>query len=212
MFVYHYHPETFLFLRKSQAKIDPLETKRTGIKIYLKPRFSTFVKPSQELGVLPKWNGDSWENIIDKRGQKYFLKGDLKPKVITKVGEDFPQGYLIEADPNDVQANNLKIYTEERYRLRKSLQNKLEVESLGKIWDFSLESISLFNGMITLGNPFQWRPKGETYTNLTIKEALQIGMAIKVKLGQIDAASEKDKAAIKAGDYSNINLKTLIGA
>lgn len=156
MYLYHYSSKTREFTHKSQARLNPLETKKQKKNIYLKPANATFDKlPVLEDGKTPVYNS-SWSNVVDNRGSKYFLLGDIKEYTIIKLGEDFPEGYLNAVDPV-VEARKLADWANSRrYSLRLELQQDLTVAALGKDWDFSLESLTLFNGGITLGLPFPW--------------------------------------------------------
>jgi hypothetical protein len=210
MKIYNYNPITKAYLGKDVAKKDPLETKKQGKPVFLMPAHSTTVKPEVKPGFHPFW-ADAWFNKVDKRGTKYFMPGSVEPIIIKEVGVDLPEGASLEVDPDTLLEHLRSEANDERKGLYRDLQNDFVVNVHDKDWDFSLRTVSLFNGMVTLNQPFEWRPKDEDYQTLTVAQGLEIGLAIKVKLGQLDQASQRDKAAIQAGDYSNSNLKVLVG-
>lgn len=212
MFIYNYHPETKEFHSKSLAKLNPLESEKQKKKIYLKPVNSTFVKPERKKGFVPVWIGDKWENKRDRRGEKYFLPGDSREYTIKSLDQSIPKNALVEIDEKALKIKNVSEANFVRKKILSQLKNKLEVKSNSEVWNFSIESVNLFNALVALGDPFEWRPKGKNYKTLSKEDALKIARAIKIKLQSIDVASQKDKAAYEKDDYSNINLKTMAGS
>lgn len=106
MKIYHYHKETKEYLGQSNANLDPLETKRTGKKVYAVPANSTLSKPAIKADKMPVRDGDKWVNKLDKRGAKYFLPGDTTEYTMGVLGDDLPAGHLDAMDSVAEDAQN----------------------------------------------------------------------------------------------------------
>ena len=52
MIIHHYHKATGEYLRSSEARIDPLETKKQGRDVYLLPAHATDIAPPK-LEIIP---------------------------------------------------------------------------------------------------------------------------------------------------------------
>ena len=210
MYLYHYHPITKEYLRKTKAKLDPLESKKRNKKVYLMPQFSTKLVPELKEGMKAVFSENEWVNQIDNRGSKYFFPGDLKEHTILNLGEELPEVSLSEVDPEAVKEDSRKKANSQRKSLRDQIESDFTVKAFGEVWDFSLNSVLKFNGLIALGVPFEWRPKDKDEKKLSIQDAREIGTAVAVKLRKIDRASQKDKKAFDDDNYSLENLKSLV--
>lgn len=71
MKVYNYHPEYKHFTGGSQADESPLEP---GAFIF-PANSTTIAPPTHEYGKVSVWNGGSWEQIEDHRGNCWELEG-----------------------------------------------------------------------------------------------------------------------------------------
>lgn len=94
MIIYNYNRFTNEYTHSSEAKLDPLETKRYGKSIYAIPAYATEIKPEPLEGTAPVFNGNSWEYIIDYRGQ---LEINLKTKEVQEVNYlgEIKDGYML---------------------------------------------------------------------------------------------------------------------
>ena len=58
------------FIRKQEAHIDPLESRKLGRDVYLLSANGTTIQPPEKLdGYAVIWNGTEWEQIEDHRGE-----------------------------------------------------------------------------------------------------------------------------------------------
>ena len=87
MQIYHYSGETGEFLWASEARLDPLETKKTGSPVYLRPANSTPDAPSaageHQAAV---YRDGAWSLVNDYRGQKYWNKDTGEEVTIQDLG------------------------------------------------------------------------------------------------------------------------------
>lgn len=93
MLTYRYD-EKGIFVGAEEAFLDPLETKLQGKEIYLLGANCTFTKPEEKAGFVPVWNGESWGQVEDNRGVKYWLPGDKygdSAREMTELGT-LPEG------------------------------------------------------------------------------------------------------------------------
>jgi len=98
MNIYHYHPNTFEYLGASEAKIDPLETAKAGVPVYLIPANATTDQPPEAgLNQIARHNSGAWELVDDFRGQEYWDKDTGTKITITDLGMAIPNGYPTQA-------------------------------------------------------------------------------------------------------------------
>jgi|GEM_PF-2288631 len=87
MQIYHYSGETGEFLRASEARIDPLETKKTGSPVYLRPANSTpDAPPTAGEHQAAVCRDGAWSLVDDYRGQKYWNKDTGEEVTIQDLG------------------------------------------------------------------------------------------------------------------------------
>lgn len=100
MNIYHYQPDTFEYLGTSEAKIDPLETAKAGVPVYLIPANATKDQPPEAgTNQRARRNGDAWELVDDYRGQEYWNKDTGAKITITALGDAIPAGHTLQAPP-----------------------------------------------------------------------------------------------------------------
>jgi len=88
MKIYHYNSETKEFIGESEAKIDPMATKRIGSPVYLTPANSTIIQPPKiEKGKSIIFDNE-WKTIDDHRGEIYYKKDSGQEIEIKKLGEE----------------------------------------------------------------------------------------------------------------------------
>ncbi len=89
--IYNYHPASGVFLSEGEAEQDQLDADNCLI-----PAYATDQKPpKQKKGHALVFKNNKWQNVIDKRGTVYWLE-DGSEHVISKVGEELPEGSLTE--------------------------------------------------------------------------------------------------------------------
>jgi hypothetical protein len=88
MKIYHYNSETKEFIGESEAKIDPMATKRIGSPVYLTPANSTIIQPPKiEKGKSIIFDNE-WKTIDDHRGEIYYKKDSGQEIEIKELGEE----------------------------------------------------------------------------------------------------------------------------
>lgn len=120
MKIYHYHKKTGELLGESDARLDPLETKKQGKNVYSLPAQATFEAPpetgnKEAAKRLP--DNSRWEVVPDFRGEKYWLV-DGTGIEITRLNETVPNDTLSEPPapppPTKEEINEQKIADEIR--------------------------------------------------------------------------------------------------
>ena len=99
--VYNFKKNTGEYINSSQARIDPLETKKQGKPIYLLPGFATFDKPpiakKNEVAVFRE---GKWEKVIDKRGISYWDENNIE-YIISDIETDIPPMCSLKPRPDE---------------------------------------------------------------------------------------------------------------
>lgn len=76
MNVYKYN-DNGEYIGTEKALLDPLETEQQEKEVYLLPGNATFTAPPAEKeGFALVWTGESWQEVEDHRGTKYWLPGE----------------------------------------------------------------------------------------------------------------------------------------
>lgn len=76
MNVYKYN-DNGEYIGTEEALLDPLETEQQEKEVYLLPGNATFTAPPAEKeGFALVWTGESWQEVEDHRGTKYWLPGE----------------------------------------------------------------------------------------------------------------------------------------
>lgn len=87
MQIYHYNGTTGEFLRTSEARRDPLETKKTGSPVYLRPANSTpDAPPTAGEHQATVYRDGAWSLVDDYRGQTFWNKNTGEGMIIQDLG------------------------------------------------------------------------------------------------------------------------------
>jgi hypothetical protein len=87
----HSYDENGEYLSTIPALESPLEP-----GVFLIPRNATTQSPPEKIeGFARLFSGGSWQQVLDKRGMVYWMGHDDR-RVISSLGEDFPEGALME--------------------------------------------------------------------------------------------------------------------
>ncbi len=99
MNIYHYHHETGEYLKTTEAKLDPRESKIQDQEVYLIPACATSVAPPQaEEGMARVFDGAAWNLVEDHRGESLYAVSDGQITTITELGT-IPDGHTLEVPP-----------------------------------------------------------------------------------------------------------------
>ena len=108
MNLYHYDPATGEHTGESQARLDPMASKRAGENRYLIPAHATTEPPpataEHETAV---WNDNAWETYADWRGHVYWL-ADGSQDEITALGIE-PPADALDAPPPEPPKSTAEI-------------------------------------------------------------------------------------------------------
>jgi len=101
MKIYNYSAQTGEFIKASEARKDPLESK-PGYPKYLMPQYSTVIEPpavgKPQIAVQQYGN---WVIMDDFRDTVYFIGSDSR--LITDIGIEPPPGSTTEPAPKDFE-------------------------------------------------------------------------------------------------------------
>jgi len=87
MKIYHYSQETGEFFRASDARQDPLETKKAGKPVYLLPAHATFdAPPTPGAKQAAAYRDGAWSLVDDYRGESYWHQATGREVVIRDLG------------------------------------------------------------------------------------------------------------------------------
>ena len=93
MQIHRYDGITMEYVDTVGARIDPLETERSGSPVYLLPANATHEPPPaitvgcKEVAV---WQGEAWQIVPDHRGERYWDK--TGEHAIAEIGKTIPAG------------------------------------------------------------------------------------------------------------------------
>ena len=114
MLFYRFNPDNGEFIRAEMAFIDPLESQRRGVEVFLVPANSVTTPPPEVIpsGFVAVWDNGQWNTVADFRGRDIWnAKGERN--VITELGE-VPEGWsltppILEATQHIKRYSKLKI-------------------------------------------------------------------------------------------------------
>jgi hypothetical protein len=90
------------YLGETQARIDPEETKLQKKNVYLRPAYSTFLRPPKDAAKkIQVFKNGKWSMKSDYRGTKYYNM-DGEEFEITKIGKRVPAGHTTKAPPSNL--------------------------------------------------------------------------------------------------------------
>jgi hypothetical protein len=136
-YYYSYNQNTFEYIGKNTAYLDPEETRISGYDVYTLPAFASFEEPpkiSDNQVIIYDKENFTWKIEPDYRGM-YQVNEDMEPEEVKNYGE-LPEGYIpiteaqalkIEEDPLYYVIDNNKLVINPEYneiRLEQSRQAK----------------------------------------------------------------------------------------
>ena len=99
MKIYNYSKQNGEFLRESEARLDPLESK-IGNEVYLIPSCATKEQPpALKANQVAVFSGGAWQVKKDFRGTVYYTGNEVFK--IVEIGTDPPAGSTTDPPPQD---------------------------------------------------------------------------------------------------------------
>jgi hypothetical protein len=93
--IYHYNTETGEFKGETNARIDPLESKKAGKNVFLISANATEIKPPDtNIGEVAIFKGGKWSVVADHRGEKYYFPDGKEEHICYEIG-DLPEGAIV---------------------------------------------------------------------------------------------------------------------
>ncbi len=136
MKIYHYSSETNEFLRESEARLDPLETKRGGKPVCLIPaNATTSPPPAASKGYAAVFGEKGWSFVEDHRGETMYRTSDATSAIVEALGP-IPEGYT------DLPPCMLPVWTGDKW-IEDPVQVKAEEEAevKARLMEIDLKSI-----------------------------------------------------------------------
>ncbi|PKN35659.1 MAG: hypothetical protein CVU61_02220 [Deltaproteobacteria bacterium HGW-Deltaproteobacteria-19] len=140
MKIYHYHSETGEFLRESEARLDPLETKRRGEPVCLIPAHATTeAPPAGSKGYTAVFGEKGWSFVEDHRGGTIYRTSDGTPTIVEALGP-IPEGYT------DLPPCRFPVWTgdkwiEDAVQVKAAEEAEAKAEAKARLHEIDLKSI-----------------------------------------------------------------------
>ena len=109
MKIYHYDKNSGVFLRESEAELDPAELAINHKRVYVVPAYATKTKPPKtSVHQIAIFKEDSWEIEDDYRGM-YMVDANMSPVPVIEYGS-LPEGYVPITEAQARKIKEDKIY------------------------------------------------------------------------------------------------------
>ena len=136
MKAYKYNVETKEYIGQVDCQLNPIATKREGHDVFLTPANAVLIAPTEQEGYASVWNGETWENIVDKRGVKYWLPTDKhgdQPRDMKDLGE-LPDGATL-TEPS-ITIDEAKASKIAEFKQKRDSEETANIEYNGNIYDY----------------------------------------------------------------------------
>lgn len=201
MLTYHYDEETKEYTHSEEAFLDPLESKKEGSPVYLLPANATFAAPTPQDGYASIWNGESWDNIEDNRGKKYWLDTDTygTPAHEMKDLGALPTGAVFTAP-----TKSLKEAQEDAILLLKQARDNAETEPIeydGNTYDYddkARERMRIARQALEDGltDTLRWTLADNTVTTVNLDTFIHINNQAALRSSQLHTTYNERKSRI----------------
>lgn len=216
MNVYKYN-DNGEYIGTEKALLDPLETEQQEKEIYLLPANATFTAPPAEKeGFARVWTGESWQEVEDHRGTKYWLPGEGYG---TPAHEMKELGPLPEGATTTAPEKTLDELKADKLAALKAERDNKEVEPIeynGNSFDYDEKARDRINAAIIAlevagdSASLEWTAADNADVTVTAADLKGIISAVAVRSNTLHvayrAAKEKVAAAQSKKDLEAIEL------
>lgn len=216
MNVYKYN-DNGEYIGTEEALLDPLETEQQEKEIYLLPANATFTAPPAEKeGFARVWAGESWQEVEDHRGTKYWLPEDKYGAPAREMKElgALPEGAIL--TPPEQTLDELKA---DKLAALKAERDNKEVEPIeynGNSFDYDEKARDRINAAIIAlevagdSASLEWTATDNADVTVTAADLKGIISAVAVRSNTLHvayrAAKEKVAAAQSKEEIEQIVL------
>lgn len=202
--VYNYNEEGY-FIGESQAKVSPLDN------LYLLPAKATFTPPpTTNNEEVARFVDGTWQKVVNKIGQTYYLPNDPNMYTITALGEDKPQDAQDDKD--------IELYIREKKDEANSIRERLLREDITyRDNPFQCDDASVRNMTTKLlginnGDIFYWRDSNNNDHSFSDGDLESMLNMISTRGSLVYQASWLVKADIEASpNPQDIDVEALYG-
>ena len=207
MNVYKYNEDTKEYISTETALLDPLETKKQKKNIYLLPANATFTAPPAEKeGFAHVWNGESWQEVEDHRGTKYWLPGEgygTQAHEMKELGP-LPEGATTTAPEKTL--DELKTDKIAALKAERDQKEVLPIEYNGNSFDYDDKARDRINAAIIALDmagaeaTLQWTTADNTNATVTAQDLRNIIAAVAMRSNTLHEQYRVAKEAVNAAE------------
>ena len=204
MNVYKYN-DNGEYIGTEEALLDPLETEQQEKEVYLLPGNATFTAPPAEKeGFARVWTGESWQEVEDHRGTKYWLPGEGYG---TQAHEMKELGPLPEGATTTAPEKTLDELKADKLEALKAERDTKEVELIeynGHLYDYDDKARDRINAAIIALElagaeaSLEWTCADNTDATVTAADLRNIIAAVAVRSNTLHIAYRTAKTAVEA--------------
>lgn len=216
MNVYKYDEKTKEYIGTEEALLDPLETEQQEKEVYLLPANATFTAPPAEKeGFARVWTGESWQEVEDHRGTKYWLPGEGygTPAHEMKVLGPLPEGATTTAPEQTL--DELKTTKITNLKTERDSKEVKPIEYNGHLYDYDDKARDRINAAIIALElagaeaSLEWTCADNTDATVTAADLRNIIAAVAVRSNTLHIAYRTAKTAVEAAE-SKEDLETIV--
>lgn len=215
MNVYKYN-DNGEYIGTEEALLDPLETEQQEKEVYLLPGNATFTAPPAEKeGFARVWTGESWQEVEDHRGTKYWLPGEGYGTPAHEMKElgPLPEGATTTAPEktlDELKADKLEALKAERDTKEVEL-----IEYNGHLYDYDDKARDRINAAIIALElagaeaSLEWTCADNTDATVTAADLRNIIAAVAVRSNTLHIAYRTAKTTVEAAE-SKEDLEAIV--
>lgn len=207
MNAYKYNEQTKEYIGTEEALLDPLETEQQEKEVYLLPANATFTAPPAEKeGFARVWTGESWQEVEDHRGTKYWLPGEGygTPAHEMKALGPLPEGATTTAPEKTL--DELKADKLEALKAERDSKEVEPIEYNGHLYDYDDKARDRINAAIIALElagaeaSIEWTCADNTDATVTAADLRNIIAAVAVRSNTLHIAYRTAKTAVEAAE------------
>lgn len=217
MNVYKYDEKTKEYIGTEEALLDPLETEQQEKEVYLLPGNATFTAPPAEKeGFARVWTGESWQEVEDHRGTKYWLPGEGYGTPAHEMKElgPLPEGATTTTAPEKT-LDELKADKLEALKAERDTKEVEPIEYNGHLYDYDDKARDRINAAIIALElagaeaSLEWTCADNTDATVTAADLRNIIAAVAVRSNTLHIAYRTAKTAVEAAE-SKEDLEAIV--
>lgn len=207
MNVYKYDEKTKEYIGTEEALLDPLETEQQEKEVYLLPANATFTAPPVEKeGFARVWTGESWQEVEDHRGTKYWLPGEGYGTPAHEMKElgSLPEGATTTAPEKTL--DELKTAKIASLKAERDYREVEPIDHNGHLYDYDDKARDRINAAIIALDmagaeaTLQWTTADNTNATVTAQDLRNIIAAVAMRSNTLHEQYRIAKEAVNAAE------------